>query len=46
VQQVLVDPHGHNDWVAEFVVDLPGSSAAGEPVLRLRRVGALVEAGR
>ena len=42
VQQMLVDPEGHNDWVAEFTVDLAGSRQAGEPVLRLRRIGALV----
>jgi superfamily II RNA helicase len=39
VQQVLVDPDGHNDWLAEFVVDLAASRAAGEPRLRLTRVG-------
>jgi hypothetical protein len=39
VQQVLVDPDGHNDWLAEFVVDLAVSRAAGEPRLRLSRVG-------
>ena len=42
VQQMLVDPEGHNDWVAEFEVDLGASRQAGEPVLRLRRIGALV----
>jgi len=42
VQQMLVDPEGHNDWVAEFEVDLAASRQAGEPVLRLRRIGALV----
>jgi superfamily II RNA helicase len=41
VQQVLVDPAGHNDWVAEFRVDLAGSRAAGEPLLRLNRIGAI-----
>jgi hypothetical protein len=35
VEQVLVDPDGHNDWVAEFAVDLIASRAAEEPVLRL-----------
>jgi hypothetical protein len=39
VQQVLVDPDGHNDWLAEFVVDLAVSRAAGEPRLRLSRDG-------
>ena len=42
VQQMLVDPEEHNDWVAEFEVDLPQSRAAKEPVLRLRRIGSLV----
>ncbi len=42
VQQMLVDPEGDNDWVAEFEVDLAQSRAAGEPALRLRRIGSLV----
>ena len=42
VQQMLVDPDGHNDWVAEFEVDLAESRKRGEPVMRLRRVGSLV----
>lgn len=41
VQQVLVDPGEHNDWVAEFEVDLGRSRAAGEPVVRLLRIGSL-----
>lgn len=41
VQQMLVDPLGHNDWVAEFDVDLALSKAAGEPRLTLVRVGPL-----
>lgn len=41
VQQMLVDPEAHNDWVAEFEVDLAASRAASEPVLRLRRIGPL-----
>lgn len=41
VQQMLVDPEGHNDWVFEVEVDLPASKAATEPVLRLRRLGSL-----
>jgi hypothetical protein len=44
VQQVLVDTEGHNDWVAEFDVDLEASRDAREPVLRPLRVGPL-EAG-
>ncbi len=42
VQQMLVDPEEHNDWVAEFDVDLVQSRQSGEPVLRLRRIGGLV----
>ena len=41
VQQMLVDPAEHNDWVAEFDVDLAQSRAAGEPALRLRRLAPL-----
>jgi hypothetical protein len=41
VQQMLVDPEEHNDWVAEFTVDLEESKKLGEPALRLRRIGSL-----
>ncbi len=41
VQQMLVDPEDHNDWVAEFEVDLALSRTANEPSLRLKRVGSL-----
>ena len=41
VQQMLVDPEEHNDWVAEFEVDLARSREAAEPVLRLVRLGSL-----
>jgi superfamily II RNA helicase len=41
VQQMLVDPEEHNDWVAEFEVDLGESRKLGEPALRLRRMGSL-----
>jgi len=41
VQQTLVDPDGFNDWLVEVEADLAASRAAGEPVLRLRRVGSL-----
>ncbi len=41
VQQMLVDPEAHNDWVAEFEVDLTQSRQSGEPTLRLRRIGSL-----
>jgi len=43
VQQMLVDPAGDNDWVAEFETDLPQSRARGEPILQLRRIGSLSE---
>lgn len=39
VQQVLVDPEGANDWMAEFVVDLAASRAAEEPRMKLVHVG-------
>jgi superfamily II RNA helicase len=42
VQQMLVDPEGLNDWVAELEVDLAASRAAGQPVLRLSRLASLV----
>jgi hypothetical protein len=41
VQQMLVDPAGDNDWVAEFEVDLVQSRVTREPFLRLRRIGSL-----
>ena len=41
VQQVLVDPEEHNDWAAEFEVDLALSRKSGEPVLRLLRIGSI-----
>ncbi|MBI3417880.1 MAG: DUF3516 domain-containing protein [Verrucomicrobia bacterium] len=41
VQQMIVDPDEHNDWVAEFVIDLTASRASGDPVLRLGRIGSL-----
>ena len=42
VQQMLVDPEGLNDWVAELDVDLAASREGGEPVVRLLRLGSLV----
>ena len=42
VQQMLIDPEAHNDWVAEFVVDLGQSRASGELALRLQRFGSLI----
>jgi len=41
VQQMLVDPEEHNDWVAEFDVDLAESQKIGGPFLRLRRLAGL-----
>src|ERR1035438_2578264 len=41
VQQMLVDPQEHNDWVAEFEVDLARSREAAEPMLRLVKLGSL-----
>ncbi|HTL16960.1 MAG TPA: DUF3516 domain-containing protein, partial [Patescibacteria group bacterium] len=41
VQQMLVDPQEHNDWVAEFYVDIAKSRAATEPHLQLIRIGPL-----
>jgi superfamily II RNA helicase len=41
VQQMLIDPEEHNDWVAEFEVDLAKSRAANESFLQLRRIGPL-----
>jgi hypothetical protein len=42
VQQMLVDPEAHNDWVAEFSVDLARSREAREPAMQLCRLGPLV----
>jgi len=41
VQQVLVDPDEHNDWKAEFQVDLMASRETGEPALRLREISSV-----
>jgi superfamily II RNA helicase len=42
VQQMLIDPEGLNDWVAEFEVNLHASREAAQPVLRLMRLASLV----
>jgi len=42
VQQMLIDPAGINDWVAEVDVDLTASRVTGEPVVQLVRLGGLV----
>ena len=41
VQQMLIDPEAHNDWVMELDIDLAASRDASAPVLRLVRVGNL-----
>jgi hypothetical protein len=41
VQQMLIDPEGKNDWVAEFHVDLARSREDAEPFITLSRVGVL-----
>jgi len=38
---MLVDPEAHNDWVAEFEVNLPQCRERGEPMLHLVRIGPL-----
>jgi hypothetical protein len=43
VQQMLIDPEEHNDWVAEFEVDLGQSRERQAPVVRLQRIGSLTE---
>jgi superfamily II RNA helicase len=43
IQQMLIDPAGLHDWVAELEVDLTASRATGEPVVQLRRLGGLIE---
>ena len=39
VQQVLVDPALHNDWMAAWEVDMAASREANQPVLWLRGIG-------
>ena len=39
LQQVLVDPEQHNDWMVECEVDLPASREANRPLLWLREIG-------
>src|SRR5512137_369303 len=43
VEQMLVDPDMHNDWVAEFGVDLDASREAARPVIGLLKLGALAD---
>ena len=39
IQQVLVDPEEHCDWMAEFEVLLEPSRERRDAVLELRRIG-------
>ncbi|QCR20595.1 DEAD/DEAH box helicase [Agrococcus sp. SGAir0287] len=39
VQQILADPAGDHDWRIWATVDLEASAEAGEPVVRVTRVG-------
>jgi len=41
VQQMLVDPEGLNDWVADLEVDLAASRDTSAPVVRLLRLASL-----
>ncbi|MBX3746551.1 MAG: DUF3516 domain-containing protein [Verrucomicrobiae bacterium] len=43
LEQILVDLEAHNDWAAEFTVDLPASRAAREPVIRFLRLRPLLD---
>jgi hypothetical protein len=42
VQQMLIDPDGHNDWAVELELDLAESRQLGKPALRLVRIGPLI----
>ena len=39
VQQIVLDPEGHDDWFLEIEVDLAKARSAGRPVLGLVRIG-------
>jgi superfamily II RNA helicase len=41
VQQMLLDPSDHNDWCAEFLVDLAQSRESSQPALFLVRLSPL-----
>jgi hypothetical protein len=41
VQQMLIDPHEENDWMAEFVVDLRASKEKRQPVISLKAIRAV-----
>jgi hypothetical protein len=40
VRQIVDDPDGHHDFAIVATVDLDGSDAAGEPVVRTVSFGA------
>ena len=39
LQQVLIDPEGHNDWIIELQLDLEASAREKRAVLHLERIG-------
>jgi superfamily II RNA helicase len=39
IEQVLVDPDGHNDWIMILTMNLSQTRDAGKPLLRLERLG-------
>lgn len=39
VQQIVLDPEAHDDWVVEVTIDLQRARAAERPVLGLVRIG-------
>ena len=39
VDQVLVDPDGHNDWALVFALNLSSSREANRPVMQLTKLG-------
>jgi hypothetical protein len=41
VQQMLIDPDAHNDWVMELDIDLAASRETSAPVIKLVRLGGL-----
>ncbi|MBL9126394.1 MAG: DUF3516 domain-containing protein, partial [Verrucomicrobiales bacterium] len=43
LDQMLVDPEDHNDWVAAWHVDIAGSRARQEPQFRLARIGPVAQ---
>ncbi len=41
IQQILIDPEGHNDWALNFNLGLEASQAASHPILELTHIGPL-----